>query len=936
MVNEPNESRESNELQQSLAELQRRLDRIERHLGMRIETAKPTSPQASTPPVISPSPPIQKTEPAHVPPTPPTAPPIALVPKAEVVHKQAQPARIVSPVKSTPAKPERGGIELMIAAKWFAWIGAIIIVLGSAFALREFGADLWSQLLPVTKCIIVAAFGFVLIAGGEIALRKLGRVASVGLFSAGLGVLYLDAYSTYQFFDPPLLTRGASFVLVGVVAMLGFLMTFRTRSLTIGVLSLLAGYLAPVLLGTPNEHVIETLLYLTLLLGIGLALSAASPRPFRALRYVSIVAHLIVAGGWMVLEGRAHWQFSLVFMSVWWAMVLGEATLAAMRRQSAIGNAVAVFIATACYVTAGCLILDGAIPAGTDWLGLYTVAVAIICIITAMQFGSGIAALRESPQFAIDKLAVALLVQSGALIAVAIALQFDDYGRSVSWLAVAVASIELGNRLRSRGLDVFGLILGTLALFMVATIDRFVSTALGTEIWRLDASRWNIFIDRWSLLVIGAIVITHLAAQRLRPGNGFWKAAPILASCVGTIYWLVLCLINADELATTTGWLLYAAALIALNGLNRKLHYLEQSFAVLLLTATRWIVIDAIGYRTHFGWNAEAVMPFVNGQLAVSALIAGGLLVVGALWPRRTAQIESSSNVLAPSLMTQRPSIASMLPAFASIVLFIGFSFEFERAVSLQQMHAAELSAWPISLLRAFWITMLWAICGSALLFIGSVRRAYTCLTVGYAIVIFSAIAWLTFETLGPASAHGVVDVPVILNIQFFTGIMCAITLAATAMLLHRKITDMQRHGSPANDVQSDHVLMMIAICLIGAIGLWLGSLEIARYFHGERMATQMGLSIYWGMYAVGFVVIGFIRRWPAARYVGLAMFGITVIKVLTIDLATVDKIWRVVSLMVTGLLAIGVSIGYVKLSPKLAAQRDDEIEKAGQYIDRP
>ena len=39
-----------------------------------------------------------------------------------------------------------------------------------------------------------------LILGGEIALRRIGRAASVGLLGAGLGTLYLDAYATFRFF----------------------------------------------------------------------------------------------------------------------------------------------------------------------------------------------------------------------------------------------------------------------------------------------------------------------------------------------------------------------------------------------------------------------------------------------------------------------------------------------------------------------------------------------------------------------------------------------------------------------------------------------------------------------------------------------------------------------------------------------------------------
>ena len=104
-------------------------------------------------------------------------------------------------------------------------------------------------------------------------------VVSVGLYSAGLGVLYLDAFSTFQFFE--LLSEHTAFLLMGIVALLGFAITLRARSLTIGVLSLLGGHLTPGLLFGQGGSPLELLGYLTMLFGVALALSAWAPRPFR-------------------------------------------------------------------------------------------------------------------------------------------------------------------------------------------------------------------------------------------------------------------------------------------------------------------------------------------------------------------------------------------------------------------------------------------------------------------------------------------------------------------------------------------------------------------------------------------------------------------------------------------------------------------------------
>ena len=63
-----------------------------------------------------------------------------------------------------------------------------------------------------------------------------------------------------------------------------------------------------------------------------------------------------------------------------------------------------------------------------------------------------------------------------------------------------------------------------------------------------------------------------------------------------------------------------------------------------------------------------------------------------------------------------------------------------------------------------------------------------------------------------------------------------------------------------------------------------------------------------------------------AARYAGLALLAITVGKVLVVDLATVERAWRVASFFASGLLLVGTSILYSKLRPRLLAATGGEL----------
>ena len=360
----------------------------------------------------------------------------------------------------------------MIGGKWLAWIGAIVVLLAVAFAIMV-GVERgwWGRLSPSTKCFSIAFLGLLLIGAGEVALRRIGKAASVGLFSAGLGTLYLDSFAAFQPFK--LISELGAFPLLAAVALVGFAITIRTSFLTIGVLSLIGGYLAPLLLWESSATSMRVPMFLTMLLGIALALSAFRPVPFRTLRYFALGGHLTIGLVWIIAEGSAVWKPAMVFFCIWMAMLLAETIYAALREQSLVGNVVATFIATAGFVTAGCWLLYRFQPAGFNWMGAFTASVAVVNAIAALQFGPGLDGLRGITRTAMDRLAIALWIQAGALIITAVALHFDGFGQSVSWLIIGLAAIEIGRRLPSRGVSIFGLITGGLATARVCLLDSW-------------------------------------------------------------------------------------------------------------------------------------------------------------------------------------------------------------------------------------------------------------------------------------------------------------------------------------------------------------------------------------------------------------------------------------------------------------------------------
>jgi uncharacterized membrane protein len=82
----------------------------------------------------------------------------------------------------------------------------------------------------------------------------------------------------------------------------------------------------------------------------------------------------------------------------------------------------------------------------------------------------------------------------------------------------------------------------------------------------------------------------------------------------------------------------------------------------------------------------------------------------------------------------------------------------------------------------------------------------------------------------------------------------------------------------------------------------------------------NIALSVLWGAIGFGAVVAGFILRKPPVRWVALGLLGLTVGKVLLVDMANVHTVLRVLSFLVTGGLLLVVSYIYHRVARAAAA----------------
>ncbi len=1014
------------DLNRKLEELAARLDRIEKYLLI-----KPTG--SAAPPPVRPA-----AQPMPKPTAPPTTRPAA-----------ARPPRPVAP-RPKPKRKARSSLEIRIGQNLSAWVGAIAIVLAAAFLVKiGYDAGWWTMMGPVTRCLLVGVFGALLISAGEVALRRIGVAASVGLFGAGLGTLYLDAFAAFT--QLGIVSLEWSFVLMAAVAILGFAVTLRTQFVAIGALSVIGGYLTPWLLSGGWTHTVQVGTYLTMLLGVSMALSMARAERFRPLRYIAMGGAAATGLGLVLSAIGGQWTAGLIFATLWWAIVIVEATVAAIRGQSRNGNVIATLLATAWFVTVGCWVLHETQPAGSPWLGWFTLAVAGAAAAVALQYGPSVSTLAGRPKAAIDRLAIALWAQAGVLLAVAVALRFDGFGQSIGWLAIGVGSIEIGRRVRLRAVDIFGLIVGALAVARIALLDWNLGGLGGTVL-----AAGQVHLTAWSILALTAIGATHVAARRLGPA---WRAGPVVLAVLATVGWVVLCHLETHGMTAVAAWLFAAAVFIALESVGRRQGYFEIGLFVLWCSAVRWLY-EAAASRVADAGAVTGHVPVLNWQMAVvAAIVAVGwwssrvlagrsrsmaparagdatgwqlamigvavLLLVGfsfeldrvveilraggrslslsfgllrqllftmlwatgavgigfvaramltdrqtrgprlllgfawammtacvakwligdtlywtvlkdaglsaAAWPLLNLQMVSALIVAASGLalyrLTASPSKGEgegergpgtwipWIPPVAVVLLLWGLSFEVDRLVAHYEASRPTgwVAPWAPLQLRALWWTLLWAAGGLAMIAFIRLRFTPSMMRMGWYVLAGAAVVWLGFDTVAWRLAGEAAPTTVVFNVQFLVGATTGLMVSAATRLLR---------SAPV----ATRTAVGYGFALIGLIGLWLGTLEIDRFAgrlaQDSVMARQMGWSIYWGLFAIALVLLGFAKRWAACRYAGLALFALTVGKVVTVDMAEVRAVYRVLSFLVLGLLLVGTSVGYAKLGPGRISQQ--------------
>ncbi|HVB35274.1 MAG TPA: DUF2339 domain-containing protein [Patescibacteria group bacterium] len=198
------------------------------------------------------------------------------------------------------------------------------------------------------------------------------------------------------------------------------------------------------------------------------------------------------------------------------------------------------------------------------------------------------------------------------------------------------------------------------------------------------------------------------------------------------------------------------------------------------------------------------------------------------------------------------------------------------------------------------WLTMAWALEGAAVVWAGARIGSWRVRAAGMLLLGVLALRLAVLEI--PAHL-------LLWNARLGTFAVCVGCFACAAAALRRSAGGMQAGENTVRGVLRVAVSGYSLLALSFEVWDLFGRLALGGMEH--RAAQQMGLSLLWTLFATGLILLGIFRKSALLRWEALVLFGLTVGKVFLHDLASLERLYRILSFLVLGILLLVVSFLY-------------------------
>jgi Predicted membrane protein (DUF2339) len=954
----------ANSAKRGVDHLVTRLSALENELrGLRPETAFPAKSDAPADAKAFGVPPqLPMITPAPVVPEKRSAPPP--IPQEFVVANVSQ---IVK-----PAKPPIDWEQFM-GAKLFAWIGGLALFLGVAFFVKySFEHNL---IPPELRVAIGFLVGACLVIGGLLLKRKENAVTAQTLCATGVLVLYAVTFACRAYYHFAFFSFIPTFLLMTLVTAVAFALAVRLNAIVVAVLGIAGGFLTPVLLSTGEDNPLGLFGYVALL-DIGL-LAIAQRQRWNVLPSLGAIGTALMQFAWLAAFFVPEKYFAgnkvIIAMTVFVAFqALFLAAAAAAKQAGKINREL---------LTCALAMAAVAMFATFYFLSFQTIAQRpglLFSYLFIVDFGGLALTLFGSSAIMVQPLAglvVFLLLGTWtgnyltnanlytalgfyfvfALFHAAAPLALQRLRNiEVQWWSHAFPALALLLALMPVfqltelplliwpfvlivDLVAIVLALATATLLPVIAVLVLTLVVVGVWLWRVPSELAGLPTALFILagFAVFFFVATSWAARRAKPGAKFAMQLPALSA---TLPFLLLIMVTL-RLPLANPSPVFGLALLLLI----LLLGISAVFSLDLLPAVALVCVLALEHAWHFEHfdPTRGMLPLI-WYLGFYALFTMFPFIFHQKFANKTAPWATAAlagplhfYLVYDLIRSAYPGVVpGLIPAAFGLPSLLGLSVLLKRTPLTSPARDAQLAffggatlffitlIFPIEFERQ-WITVGWALEGAALCWLfhrvphPGLRLAGVALLVVVSVRLALNPAVLTYH---PRAAFP------ILNWYLYTYGIATLCLFVAARLL-----------APPRHLVRGRNARPLLYTLGTVLAFLILNIEIADYFSNPgaaaltfqfsgNFARDTSYSIAWGLFALLLLIVGMRKQTAPARYAGLGLLGITVVKLFFHDLSQLDQLYRIGAFVVVAVIAIVASFLYQRF---LAAAKQNNQPKS-------
>jgi uncharacterized membrane protein len=475
-----NQQEELGALRELIAQLTRRVYRLEQVVGATAENSPREEPLDALASRLTPAAPVHPSEFQSV--------------------LRTQPAERVQ----TDPMPEES-LERRIGSQWLNRVGVVAVLIGVSYFLKLAFDNGWIG--PGLRVLMGGVGGVGLCWWSERFRRPNSVAFSHSLKAVGVGVLYLSLWASFQLYH--LLPAAIAFVaMILVTAATAGMAITQDAELLVG-LALLGGLLTPVLCDTQENHEAALFGYL-LLLSLG-ALALQRVKPWPRILFGAYVGTFLLGVAWFnSYYSDDQFAGTLLFVSLLFA-VFAAAPLCAVRPPEhgrpadarpevllATLNAAGYF-----YAITVLLRISGASaqPREGAWaLGLAALYAGLgVALDRRAGDGAGVRGGADRlPPMTHYGLAITFLT-------VGIALRLHQHWITLAWLVEGALVFWAGARAEQRSVKMFAAIVAALGLLRLLTVDLYS--------WGVQPPLWNARLATFAVAIAALLWMIYLDAR---------------------------------------------------------------------------------------------------------------------------------------------------------------------------------------------------------------------------------------------------------------------------------------------------------------------------------------------------------------------------------------------------------------------------------------